>query len=160
MNTRLAKLLKLKIEYTRGDNCRIHHMLKVHDLAVLIGSLEDLDTEAMTILSSASIIQEEASEGRMLMKRTGGFSEHEITQAAYLVEHFHDNKSIKNIAHQILIEAELLVNIFEYKLSQDAITKIREDIFKTMTGRRLLDAMYGGTPWASAPQKDKCASHC
>ena len=160
MNTRLSKLLKLKIEYTRGDNRRIHHVLKVHDLAVLIGSLEDVDTEAMTILSAASIIQEEASEGRMLMKRTGGFSEHEIDQVTYLVEHYYDNVSPKNMAQQILAEAELLASIFEYKLSQDAIAKIRKDIFKTTTGRRLLDAMYGGTPWTTAPQNTKCTSHC
>ena len=55
MNIQHAKLLKAMIAYDRGDAMRIHHLLKVHDLAALIGTLEGVDDETQFVLETAAI---------------------------------------------------------------------------------------------------------
>ena len=158
--------MKLMIEYDRGDNLRIHHLLKVHNLAVTIGQLEGVDQSTMDIIEAAAIVHdigihsqeqkncsaesclqdtERAAEARMLLKRAGNS---------------HDHSAIDNIDSQILAEADFLVRINENNISSDTITEIGHTIFKTKTGRELMDAMYGGSPWSAAPQDKRCQSCC
>lgn len=44
--------------------------------------------------------------------------------------------------HQILVEADFLVNIYEDNLSAEAARKVRQTIFKTKAGIDLLDKMF------------------
>lgn len=173
--------MKLMIEYDRGDNLRIHHLLKVHNLAVTIGQLEGVDQSTMDIIEAAAIVHdigihsqeqkngsaesclqdtERAAEARMLLKRAGGFSDNEIERVAWLTGNSHDHSAIDNIDSQILAEADFLVRINENNISSDTITEIGHTIFKTKTGRELMDAMYGGSPWSAAPQDKRCQSCC
>jgi hypothetical protein len=43
---------------------------------------------------------------------------------------------------QILIEADLIVTMFEDDYSRDLIQAVRKNTFRTKTGRALLDSMY------------------
>ncbi|MCQ2251420.1 MAG: hypothetical protein MJZ66_09960 [Bacteroidales bacterium] len=45
--------------------------------------------------------------------------------------------------HQILIEADFLVNLYEDNEPLQAVRNIRERIFKTQSGTRMLDEMFG-----------------
>ena len=49
-----------------------------------------------------------------------------------------------NLDYQILIEADFLVNIFEDNMGKPEIQSIREKIFKTRAGTKILDEMYMG----------------
>ncbi len=160
MNERIARLMKLAIEYDRGDRRRIHHLLKVHDLTVTIGRLEGVDEATMTTAEAAAIVAQGPGEARLLMRRTGGFTTAETDRVAYLREHCHDYMSVEGMDRQILLEAEMLVDIHECQLTQEAIENIGRELFKTKTGRQLLDAMYGGKPWTAAPEGDLCTSCC
>jgi hypothetical protein len=41
------------------------------------------------------------------------------------------------------VEADFLVNIDEDKLPPDSVRSIREKIFRTCSGKKFLDAMFG-----------------
>ena len=58
MNNRHAELIRAMVDYDRGDPMRIHHFLKVHDLAAAIGTLEGLDPETQFILETAAILHD------------------------------------------------------------------------------------------------------
>ena len=58
MKRQHAKLLRAMIEYDAGDVQRIQHLLKVHNLAATIGTLEKMDEEDLFILESAAIVHD------------------------------------------------------------------------------------------------------
>ena len=63
MNNRHAELIRAMVDYDRGDPMRIHHFLKVHDLAAAIGTLEGLDPETQFILETAAITNRQKKMG-------------------------------------------------------------------------------------------------
>lgn len=171
MKTRVARLMKAMIEYDRGDAMRIHHLLKVHDLVATIGRLENLDDATLEVAEAAAVVhdigihlserkygssngkyqeKEGPGEARLLLKRVGGYTSEEIDRICYLVGHHHTYSHIDGLDYQILVEADWLVNIYEDGLSQEAVNRVRANIFKTPTALHLLDALYGGTPWQAA----------
>ena len=58
MKRQHAKLIRAMIEYDAGDVQRIQHLLKVHNLAATIGTLEKMDEENLFILESAAIVHD------------------------------------------------------------------------------------------------------
>ena len=56
--------------------------------------------------------------------------------------HHHTYHDIGGIDHQILVEADFLVNLYEDGMAEEAVRKVRERIFRTATGIRLLDTVY------------------
>jgi HD superfamily phosphodiesterase len=163
MNIQHAKLLKAMIAYDRGDAMRIHHLLKVHDLAALIGALEGLDDETQFILETAAIVhdigihkseekygssngkyqeREGPGEAQGLLQEVGGYTEGQIDRVCYLVGHHHTYDNINGMDYQILVDADFLVNIYEDGLSEQAVRNVREKIFKTQAGINLLENIY------------------
>lgn len=180
METRIAELMKAMIEYDRGDALRIHHLVKVHNFASLIGHLEELEPTTLEVLEAAAVVHdigihvseerygssageyqesEGPAEAAQLIKRVGGFTEREIKRICFLVNNHHTYTDIEGIDYQILVEADFLVNIYEDHLSTEAINKVRERIFRTRTGLELFDALYGGEPWKACPSEGS-ASCC
>lgn len=166
MDIQLARLVEVMADYDRGDPMRIHHFLKVHSLAAVIGRREGLDEETLFVLETAAIVhdigihlaeqrhgssagtwqeKEGPAEARRLLTEVGGYTEAQIRRVEYLVAHHHTYTHIEGADYQILVEADFLVNIFEDHLSTNAVERIRRKIFRTATGLRLLDAMYGST---------------
>ena len=47
--------------------------------------------------------------------------------------------------YQLLIEADFLVNLYEDNESPKAIQTVRRNIFKTKSGLKMLESMYGDT---------------
>lgn len=163
MKAQLAKMTAKMIAYDAHDTPRIQHFLKVHELAALIGRLENLDDETLFVLETAAILHdigihlseqkygsaagkyqemEGPDEARKLMEQTGGFSQQQTDRVQFLVGHHHTYGQAFGIDHQILIEADFLVNIFEDKMPQERIAVIREKVFKTKSGRAILDQMF------------------
>lgn len=166
MKRQHAKLIRAMIEYDAGDVQRIQHLLKVHNLAATIGTLEKMDEENLFILESAAIVhdigihiseqkygssdgkhqeQEGPAEARKLLEQIGGYTPTQIERICWLVGHHHSFKNITKADHQILIEADFLVNIDEDRIPKEHLEIIREKIFRTETGRHLLHCIYEKT---------------
>ena len=158
MNTVATEMIK----YYAGDKKRINHFIKVHGYAKAIGEAEELDERTMLILETAAYVHDigikiseekyNSSAGKyqeiegpsiseeMLTKL--GYDKDVIERVSYLVGHHHTYSNIDGIDYQILVESDFLVNICEDNLSKDSAMKIKEKIFKTQTGKKLLENLF------------------
>ena len=64
------------------------------------------------------------------------------SQHLCVVGHHHTYTNVDGLDHQILLEADFLVNADESGYARAAIETARSQIFQTVSGIRLLDAMY------------------
>ena len=155
-------LILRMMEFDRGMPHLIQHFLKVHAFARLIGSKEGLDDRTLHILETAAIVhdigivpslrvygddagrhQEELGpeEAEKLLAALG-YDADVIARVSLLVSRHHTYTDILGMDHQILIEADFLVNLFENQASQEAIVHADQTIFATITGRALLHTMF------------------
>ncbi len=156
----ISALVSAMAEYETGNPGRINHFLKVYAYAKTIGELESLPEKAQYILEAAAVTHdigikpslakygsddgahqqvEGPPEAEALLQKLGFLPE--VTErVCYLISRHHTYTGIDGADYQILVEADSLVNIFEgnvpYKKS------IRENIFKTETGKMLFDRLY------------------
>lgn len=149
--------------YYSGDAKRIQHFTKVHSFAKLIGEMEQLDQETLTLIEVTALVHDigiktaEAQFGssngklqeqlgpdlaRKLLKELG-YSEEKIERVCYVVGHHHTYTDIQGIDYQILVEADFLVNFYEDELGKEAIKTVYNNIFKTPSGKKLCEIMYG-----------------
>ena len=159
---RLDQLTLLTMDFFRGDARRIQHLTKVHAYAALIGRMEALDAATQAILEAAAIVhdvgikpaeaqygscggklQEELgpAEARTLLT-AAGYTPEETERVAWLVGHHHTYDPIEGMDHQILVEADFLVNLHEDGSSPEAIRRTLDTIFRTGAGKRLCQTMF------------------
>ena len=159
---RLDQLTLLTMDFFRGDARRIQHLTKVHAYAALIGRMEALDAATQAILEAAAIVhdvgikpaeaqygscggklQEELgpAEARTLLT-AAGYTPEETERVAWLVGHHHTYDPIEGMDHQILVEADFLVNLHEDGSSPEAIRRTLDTIFRTDAGKRLCQTMF------------------
>jgi HD superfamily phosphodiesterase len=156
------ELIKKMIEYFQTDVKRINHALKVVDFAFIIGEDQSLDEETKEIIIYAAILHDigikeaeknynssigkyQEIEGPPIAREFLSeldISEQIINRVCYIIGNHHSYAKINGMDFQIVVEADLLVNIFEDNMNYDAIEKIKENIFKTGTGKKLLSTMY------------------
>ena len=162
--TKIEELALAMIDYNNGDPKRIQHTTKVHAYASLIGKCEGLDNEMLFILESAALVhdigiraserkyghqngklqeQEGPAVARELLMRIGGYSEKQIERICWLIAHHHTYHVCEEIDYQILIEADFLVNLYEDNESMNAMRAVHKNIFRTDSGTRLLETMFG-----------------
>lgn len=148
------------IKYYAGDVKRINHFIKVHGFAKLIGEREQLDKKTMLILETAAYMHdigikqselkynssagqyqelEGPGEAEIILKKLC-YDEDVIKRVCYLIGHHHTYSNIDGMDYQILVEADFIVNIFEDNI--DCTKNIRNKIFKTETGKLILDNLY------------------
>lgn len=145
--------------YFKGDQKRINHFIKVHSFAKLIGEEENLDKETMFILETSALTHDigikkseelySRNDGKIQEKlgpdeaekmlRNLNFDNNVIDRVKFLIAHHHTYSNIDSMDYQILVESDFLVNICEDNLSKDSAMKIKEKIFKTQTGKKLLE---------------------
>lgn len=163
MKLQHARLMAAMTAYDAGDPRRIQHFIKVHDLAATIGVLEGLDAETLFILETAAIVhdigihvserkygscngklqeQEGPAEARRLLKEVGEYTPEQVERVCWLVAHHHTYNAIEGMDYQILVEADFLVNLYEDGLTPDAAQKVKEHIFRTASGKQLLEDMF------------------
>ena len=162
--TKIEELALAMIDYNNGDPKRIQHTTKVHAYASLIGKCEGLDNEMLFILESAALVhdigiraserkyghqngklqeQEGPAVARELLMRIGGYSEKQIERICWLIAHHHTYHVCEEIDYQILIEADFLVNLYEDNESMNAMRAVHKNIFRTESGIRMLETMFG-----------------
>ena len=154
------------MEYNHGDPKRIQHTTKVYAYASLMGREEGLDAETQFILESAALVhdigiraseqkygyqngklqeQEGPAVARELLSRLGGYTAQQTDRICWLIAHHHTYHVCEDMDYQLLIEADFLVNLYEDNESPKAIQTVRRNIFKTKSGLKMLDSMYGDT---------------
>ena len=152
------------IDYNNGDPKRIQHTTKVHAYASMIGRIEGLDEETLFILESAALVhdigiraseqkyghqngklqeQEGPAVAREMLTRLGGYSERQIERICWLVGHHHTYHVCEDLDYQILIEADFIVNLYEDNESPHAIRAVRKNIFRTGSGTKMLETIFG-----------------
>jgi len=67
----------------------------------------------------------------------------------YLVGHHHTYNLIDDLDFQILVEADLLVNLEEDKIDRDAILSVREKFMKSASAKKILDILLLSTTGAT-----------
>lgn len=158
-----TKLKTAMIEYYGEDRRRINHFLKVHSFAKLLGECERLDERTLFILECAALVHdigiknaeakynsssghyqeiEGAPEAEKMMKKLG-FEDDVIKRVSFLVAHHHTYAAIDGIDFELLVEADFLVNMDEECMDRESVGKIREKMFKSETGKKILDSMFG-----------------
>lgn len=158
------RLIVRMMEFDTKDAKRIQHFLKVYEFAHLIGTKEGLEKETQKILEIAAILhdigihpseekygrcdgklqeQEGPAYARELLQEFPEVTEEEIERICYLIAHHHTYKNVQGMDHQILLEADFLVNAFEDELPQTAIDTFKEKVFETRSGIKLLEIMFG-----------------
>lgn len=158
------ELILRMTEFNKGDARRIQHFLKVYEFAHLIGICEGVDSQTQKILDVASIMHDigiRPSEekygkcnGKLQEQEGPAYAEtmlldcHMVTEkekdrVCYLIGHHHTYDNVDGIDYRILLEADFLVNVYEDNLSKDSICTFRQKVFRTQTGIRILDTMFG-----------------
>ena len=148
--------------YEAGCSERVQHFLKVYAFCQVIGRQEGIPAPVQQILETAAIVHDIGI--RPSLKKYGssagayqqieGPAEAEkmleelhypaqmIERVSYLVGHHHTYQDIQGLDYQILVEADFLVNMFEEHMDVEQIRGVREKIFRTRTGKDLLDQMF------------------
>lgn len=170
----IIKVLDSMILYDTGDVRRINHFLKVYGFAKAIGAMEGLDGATQKILEIAALVHDigirnselkyNCSDGKYQqmegppeakkMLEALGIDEGIIERVCWLVAHHHTYTDIDGSDYQILVEADFLVNIYEDKLPAEPIRRIREKIFQTQSGTRILESMYLPDIYRSSSQEN------
>lgn len=150
------------IRFDKGDAKRIQHFLKVHSLSRLIATEENMDAHDLLVLESATLLhdigihpaeekygscngklqeQEGPAPAREILTRLD-YKEEDIERICYMIAHHHTYTGINTAELQILIESDFLVNLFEDGSSADTIRNVEKNIFRTESGKRLLEEMF------------------
>ena len=150
------------IAFSNGNLHDISHFLKVYAFAKIIGEQENLDPATQKILEIAAVVHDIAcplcrekygntngkaqeKEGPALARKflhESGYDEPFIDRVCYLVGHHHTYTDVDGLDHQILLEADFLVNADESHLPDSSINNMKNSTFKTQTGIRLLQHVY------------------
>lgn len=158
----LNDVILAMIEYDSGDRPRINHFMKVYGYASLIARTEGVDERTQRITDVASVLHDigihkaEAKYGSCIgryQEELGpaeaerllaplGMARDEIERVMWLIAHHHTYE-IQGIDHQILVEADFLVNLDEGHADEAAIRKVKAQIFRTDEGLRLLKQLFG-----------------
>lgn len=158
----LNRLCKETIAYDCGDPKRIQHFIKVHAFAKLIAESEGVDAHTCFVLEAAAYLhdigihkaedllgdcggknQEKLGPGEAapILERCG-FSEADAQRVRFLIAHHHTYTGIDGADWQILLEADMLVNLFEDGAAERAARSALERVFKTEAGKELCRQMF------------------
>lgn len=159
----INKLHLAMIDLYSGDAKRIQHFCKVHSYAKLIAETEKVDDRTLFIIETAALThdigihtceEKYGSCGGKLQEKEGpaiakkllsklGFDTEISDRVQYLIAHHHTYDDINGIDHQILVEADFLVNMMEDNLPKQAVENAYNKIFSTSCGKRICKNMFG-----------------
>ncbi len=160
---RFCRVLDAMIAYYAGEPRWINHFLKVHGFAAAIAGREGLDAGPREILEIAALTHDIGIKASLQKGGSGKGHEQEIEgppvaramllglgcppplteRVCWLIAHHHTYGDIRDMDHQILVEADFLVNIFEGEMDREAIRTVRRNVFRTEAGLLYLQRLYG-----------------
>ena len=143
----IADITKKMIAYSEGNTHDINHFLKVWSFARTIGQLEGLDDRTQEILEAAALLHDIACPlcREKYGNTNGKYQEKEgMPLAEAFLKDCGLSEDIQGMDYQILIEADYIVNAEESHYSIENIRHFREQIFRTESGKTILDSIYPG----------------
>ena len=164
----IGNVLNKMILYFGSDSVRIHHAMKVYCFAGALWEEEaraegfaDSDERRNTLLLAAILHDIGIHEAERKYHSTAGkFQEMEgpsiaeqillecdvdpglIARVCYLVGHHHTYGLIDDLDFQILVEADLFVNLEEEHAGKDAVLSVREKYMRSAGAKKLLDSYH------------------
>ena len=160
--TSIEQVIQKAIAFDYGDARRIHHFLKVYAYADTIGRLEGLPADQQDILRTAAVLHdigihaaeekygsssgkyqeiEGPAPARAILEELGA-DEKLIDRVCFLIAHHHTYTGEKQLDHQILLEADFLVNSVEEAMENEAVEAFGRRIFRTKTGLFYLQKLF------------------
>ncbi len=158
----IKKVMQEMIQYFGQDVRRINHALKVYGFAGCIAGGKNLNAQEALVVDLAAILHDigirEAE--RKHHSNSGHYQEIEgpaiarsilsgkdldnetIERVCFIIGHHHSYQKIDGPDFQILVEADLLVNIHEDSMEKHSAERIRKQYFKTHTGISMIESMY------------------
>ena len=158
----VAEVVKKMVEYSKGDLHDINHFMKVYAYAKTIAEGENLSPEQQKLVEVTAVVHDIAcplcrvkygnangkhqeEESAALIEEFFAYSDlpkEFVDRVSYIVSHHHTITGIDGIDYQIMIEADYLVNADEGNFSGNNVRNMLEKVFKTETGKFLLQSMY------------------
>ena len=159
---KICEIIDSAVSYDRGDPKRINHFMKVYAYAHLIGMREGLEQREQEILEAAAVLHDIGIHNAEMLHGSsdGKFQELEgpaiaadilsalgadedfIHNVCNMVGRHHTYNGIDSLGLQILIESDFLVNIYEDDMSDSAVSSVKNKVFRTAEGIRLLEQIY------------------
>lgn len=163
MSNLTAKTTEAMIAFYSGDIRRINHFLCVHGLAKAMGELEGLPQKQQEITEIAALThdigikiveerdgactpaqqEKEGPPAARQLLATIGCPEDIAARVCTLIGRHHTYANVDGTDCQILLEADFLVNIHGMGLKVSTARSVRKKVFKTQSGLRFFDLMYG-----------------
>ena len=154
-------LLKQIFNYD-PDGPNIHHLMAVHGYSRLIAQMENVDGHTLLITELAAYLHDigvkvskekygnsqpkhQEAEGPAIARKLLaplGLSAEDVERICFIIAHHHTYKAIDGIDFQILVEADYIVNLMEGYCKRESIPEMKENVFKTKTGKYLLEQMF------------------
>ena len=158
----IAAAIEQMIAFYQGNVHDIAHFLNVWALAKTIAEQEGLDPRTRETLELAAVVHDIACPlCREKYGDTNGKHQElespplveaflaalpacgaDRARISWLVAHHHTYTHVDGLDYQILLEADFLVNADEGGLARAAIENMRQSVFRTGAGIRLLDSIY------------------
>ena len=163
MQPRIRQLYLKMIAFDRGQPDLIQHFTKVHAYAKLIAELEGIDAPTREVLEAAALVHDigipicnqkygshpgplQEQEGPPLARKMLSeldFTEEEINRVCALVGEHHTLSPIDGIDHQILLEADFLVNCFAHGNGKESLLHTLNTVYATAAGKKIFIDMFG-----------------
>lgn len=158
----ISALAAAAAHYDAGDPRRVQHFIKVYGYCRLLGLSEGLDTHTQNMLEAAALLHDigiheaerrhgssagpyQEQEGPAVacpLLSAAGADESEIERICWLIAHHHSCQAGEDTDFRILLEADFLVNADEDRLPRESIASARERLFRTDSGKKLLDDIF------------------
>ena len=158
----IADAIEKMTAFYNGNLHDIHHFLKVWAWAKTIGEQEKLDAHTLEVLELAAVVHDIACPlCREEYGNTNGknqelespplveaffaglpVSDSDTARISWLTAHHHTYTDVDGPDHQILLEADFLVNAGESGYNRRMIEHFRARVFRTAAGLRLLDSLF------------------
>lgn len=159
----ISEIMVKMIDYSKGNFHDINHLMKVYAYAKTIAECENVMPEEQKTIEIAAIIHDIAcplcrkkygnTDGKLQEKESAvlvrdflegtGVPQEMADRIVFLVEHHHTPQDADGIDYQILLEADYLVNADEAGYKKENIINVMDCIFKTSTGKKILQSVYG-----------------
>ena len=149
--------------YYAGQPHRINHFIKVYGFAKFIGEAEGIGADIQHIVELAALTHDigikpseekygdcngkhqelEGPPKAMALFNKVGIDKKIAERVCFIIGKHHTYGENLGVDHQIIIEADFLVNAFEENMTCEQIANVKRTIFKTNTGKVLLKNLFG-----------------